>query len=91
MLVNIQNNSIHLSLPEGEVESRIYIFNMIRDIPYAVLPELNSYQTFTRILELKGGSCMTKHLLLCNLFQTGTVGSHDEYFMVSPSRPAFKD
>ncbi len=50
-------------------EARIAIFNRIRDIPYAVIPELNDLRNYTRILELNRGSCTPKHFLLCAMFQ----------------------
>lgn len=51
------------------VQSRISIYENIRDIPYAVLPELISPDNFTDILSLGRGSCTPKHFLLCNMFQ----------------------
>jgi hypothetical protein len=50
-------------------EARIAIFNQIRDIPYAIIPELNDAKQYVRILELNHGSCTPKHFLLCNMFQ----------------------
>jgi hypothetical protein len=50
-------------------EARIAIFNRIRDIPYAILPELNDPRNYIRILELNRGSCTPKHFLLCAMFQ----------------------
>ena len=51
------------------VQARISIYEKIRDIPYAVLPELNSAGRFADILALGRGSCTPKHFLLCNMFQ----------------------
>jgi hypothetical protein len=51
------------------IEARISIFNKIRDIPYAILPELNDPKNYTRILELNRGSCTPKHFLLCAMFR----------------------
>jgi hypothetical protein len=45
-------------------EARIAIFNKIRDIPYAVIPELNDPKQYVKILELNRGSCTPKHFLL---------------------------
>jgi hypothetical protein len=50
-------------------EARIAIFNQIRDIPYAVIPELNDAKQYVRMLEFNKGSCTPKHFLLCNMFQ----------------------
>jgi hypothetical protein len=50
-------------------EARIAIFNQIRDIPYAVIPELNHPRHYVKILELNRGSCTPKHFLLCTMFQ----------------------
>ncbi len=50
-------------------EARIAIFNRIRDIPYAVIPELNHPQHYIKMLELNRGSCTPKHFLLCTMFQ----------------------
>jgi hypothetical protein len=49
--------------------TRITIFYKIRDIPYAVMPELNHPERFVDILKLNRGSCTPKHLLLCHMFQ----------------------
>ena len=50
-------------------EARIAIFNHIRDIPYAVIPELNDPGRYIKMLELNRGSCTPKHFLLCTMFQ----------------------
>jgi hypothetical protein len=47
----------------------IAVFEKIRDIPYGVLPELNSPAAYTRILELNMGSCTPKHLLMCEMYR----------------------
>jgi transglutaminase-like putative cysteine protease len=51
------------------VQARINIYEKVRDIPYAVLPELNSPDNFADILTMGRGSCTPKHLLLSNMFQ----------------------
>jgi hypothetical protein len=51
------------------VQARISIYENVRDIPYAVLPELNSPDNFADILTLGRGSCTPKHLLLSDMFQ----------------------
>lgn len=50
-------------------EAMISIFNHIRDIPYAILPELNHPQNFRRILEINAGSCTPKHLLMAEMYR----------------------
>jgi transglutaminase-like putative cysteine protease len=47
----------------------IAIYNRIRDIPYAVVPELNSPVDYINILKLNRGSCTPKHLLLGNMYR----------------------
>lgn len=51
------------------VQARISIYEKVRDIPYAILPELISPDNFADILTLGRGSCTPKHLLLSNMFQ----------------------
>ena len=51
------------------VQARISIYEHVRDIPYAVLPDLISTANFSDILTLGRGSCTPKHLLLCEMFQ----------------------
>jgi len=51
------------------VEARISIYEKIRDIPYAVIPELIDAERYIEILELGKGSCTPKHFLLCNMYQ----------------------
>ena len=50
-------------------DARIAIYNRIRDIPYAITPDLNDSTEYTRIFEGNRGSCTPKHFLLCNMFQ----------------------
>jgi hypothetical protein len=54
---------------KSEVEARVTIFERIRDIPYAVIPELNDSERYPNILRVRKGSCLPKHLLLCNMYQ----------------------
>lgn len=49
--------------------ARIAVFNKVRDIPYAIVPELNDPQRFVDILKLNRGSCTPKHFLLCHIFE----------------------
>lgn len=50
-------------------DARITIFYNIRDMPYAVIPELNDPERYTDILKLNRGSCTPKHFLLCYMYQ----------------------
>ncbi len=50
-------------------DARTTIFYKIRDIPYAVIPELNNPERYIDMLKLNRGSCTPKHLLLCNMYQ----------------------
>jgi len=49
-------------------DAMIAVFHRIRDIPYGVLPELNSPAEYRRILEVNMGSCTPKHLLMCDMY-----------------------
>jgi len=51
------------------VDARVGIYEGIRDIPYAVIPELIDTQGYVEILKLGKGSCTPKHFLLCNMYQ----------------------
>jgi hypothetical protein len=67
-------NIIGLKLHEwiggmNAIEARVAIFYKIRDIPYAVTPELNNYGQYIDIIKLNRGSCTPKHLLLCYMYQ----------------------
>jgi len=53
---------------KSPINSRIEIFNRIRDIPYAVIPDLNNQEHYAKILELNRGSCMPKHFLLADMY-----------------------
>ena len=50
-------------------QARISIYENIRDIPYAIIPELNSPTSYPQILNLGKGSCTPKHLLLADMFE----------------------
>ncbi|MBM3119226.1 MAG: hypothetical protein FJ006_06685 [Chloroflexi bacterium] len=50
-------------------DARISIFYKIRDIPYAVIPELNDPERYVDILKFNRGSCTPKHFLLCYMYQ----------------------
>jgi len=54
---------------QNEIEARVAIFERIRDIPYAVIPQINDSERYPDIISLGKGSCMPKHLLLCNMYR----------------------
>jgi len=50
-------------------EKRISVFNHIRDIPYAIVPQFRDPEVgITGILDLNKGSCQPKHFLLAAFF-----------------------
>jgi transglutaminase-like putative cysteine protease len=49
--------------------ARVAIFERIRDIPYAVVPELVDPEGYVDILLVNRGSCTPKHLLLCEMYR----------------------
>jgi hypothetical protein len=51
------------------VQARITIFEKIRDIPYAIVPELIDSERYINILKFGRGSCTPKHFLLGEMFQ----------------------
>jgi len=51
------------------LRARIAIYEKIRDIPYAVVPELIDSEKYIKILKLGRGSCTPKHFLLAEMFQ----------------------
>lgn len=54
----------------GPKEAKIAVFNRVRDIPYAIIPELRSPEAGpSGILEKNRGSCQPKHWLLAILFK----------------------
>ncbi len=54
---------------KNPVEARINIYQKIRDIPYAVIPELGNADNYIEILNVERGSCTPKHLLLASMFE----------------------
>jgi len=54
---------------KNAVQARVSIYQRIRDIPYAVIPEINDAERYVEILKLGKGSCTPKHFLLGNMFQ----------------------
>lgn len=50
------------------VAARIRLFERIRDIPYAIVPEISNADRFPEILSIGRGSCTPKHLLLADMF-----------------------
>ena len=57
------------TLDKGHVESRIAVFEGIRDIPYAVIPGINSSLHYARMLAVGRGSCTPKHFLLRDMYE----------------------
>ena len=54
----------------GPREARISVFNHIRDIPYALIPEIRSSERGpSGVLTWKAGSCTPKHFLLGAMFE----------------------
>jgi hypothetical protein len=51
------------------IQARINIFKKIRDMPYAIVPELIEYRGYISILRVGKGSCSPKHFLLCKMYQ----------------------
>ncbi|MFO8102181.1 MAG: hypothetical protein R6U37_08480 [Dehalococcoidia bacterium] len=49
-------------------QARISVYEKIRDIPYAIIPELNDPASYPQILNTGRGSCTPKHLLLADMF-----------------------
>jgi hypothetical protein len=54
---------------KSPLEVRIAIFEKIRDIPYAVVPELVDPERYVDILRINKGSCTPKHFVLCDMYQ----------------------
>ena len=51
------------------VAARVAVYEKIRDIPYAVIPEINSTLHYARILTVGKGSCTPKHFLLRDMYE----------------------
>lgn len=54
---------------KSPLEARVSIYERIRDIPYAIIPELIDPERYTDILRVRKGSCTPKHFLLCAMYQ----------------------
>jgi hypothetical protein len=54
---------------KNPVQARIAVYEGVRDIPYAVIPELIDHRRYADILRVGRGSCTPKHLLLAAMFQ----------------------
>lgn len=54
---------------KNSLQARISIYEKIRDIPYAVIPELVDATRYAEILRYNRGSCTPKHFLLGSMFQ----------------------
>ena len=50
-------------------DARIAIYYRIRDIRYAVIPDLTSPEQYVDMLKANSGSCTPKHFLLCDMYQ----------------------
>ena len=53
---------------KSPLEARIAIFEKIRDIPYAVVPELVDPKRYVELLQINKGSCTPKHFVLCDMY-----------------------
>lgn len=53
----------------GAVAARVRVFQKIRDIPYAVVPPINSALQYGLIIEVGQGSCTPKHFLLQDMYR----------------------
>ncbi len=54
---------------KNTTQARLSIYEKVRDIPYAVVPELNDTERYVEILRYGKGSCMPKHLLLGHMYE----------------------
>ncbi len=54
---------------KNSLEARVGIYNNIRDIPYAIIPELVDSEKYIKIFAAGKGSCSPKHFLLCEMYQ----------------------
>lgn len=54
---------------QNPLEARISVFRKIRDIPYAIIPEIIHSQKYLDILKINKGSCSPKHFLLADLLE----------------------
>ena len=54
---------------KSPLEARVSIYSRIRDIHYAIVPELIDPKKYTGILTAGKGSCTPKHFLLCEMYQ----------------------
>ena len=54
---------------KNDLQARVAIFEKIRDIPYATIPELVDSTRYIEIFKIGKGSCTPKHLLLCNMYR----------------------
>ncbi|MBE0479761.1 MAG: hypothetical protein IBX68_02150 [Dehalococcoidia bacterium] len=65
----VKNKSREWTSGKDPVQARISVFERIRDIHYAGVPELNDAANYIGILNTNKGSCTPKHLLLCNIYR----------------------
>jgi hypothetical protein len=54
---------------KNPIQARVSIYEKVRDIPYAVVPELNDTERYLEILTYGKGSCTPKHFLLGHIYE----------------------
>ena len=69
MVESVDGKFIEWTRGKDAVSARVSIYEKIRNIPYAVIPEINDAKRYVNILKLGKGSCTPKHFLLCNMYQ----------------------
>jgi hypothetical protein len=55
---------------KNPIQARVSIYEKVRDIPYAVVPELNDTERYLEILTYGKGSCTPKHFLLGHMYES---------------------
>lgn len=69
-MADIIDNKLREWVQGEDVEDpKVAIYNRIRDIPYAVIPDFISHEQYLDMLKLNRGSCTPKHFLLCSMYQ----------------------
>jgi len=53
---------------KSSADARVSIYYKIRDIPYAVIPDVSSPEQCVGMLQSNRGSCTPKHLLMCEMY-----------------------
>lgn len=54
---------------KNAIQARVSIYHQVRDIPYAVIPELADGRRYLEILRYGRGSCTPKHFLLGDMYK----------------------